>query len=441
MSKIKFFYISFFLLTISVYFQACQKAAHEFEAIASTEIQASANFWTYDIDLDGSKEIILLGDKREITNNSYIYIYHIIEKSKNYRKDSIIVNDAMVNQLCFNDFNNDGLIDFIANKIFLIGDKENIKERVSKLHCETTLFINHGDNGFKQLWSYRHEDAFQVTTMASEDFDGDGNVDIVIGGIKFDIANQEIIGKIQMFNIDNAYKMQKKWEYKTGKGENYLLQVSSVDINNDEQKDIIALVNSGERKRGELLAFLNNGGVKFEKVWQNKKSDITNYFYKFKIADLNMDGYDDIVAILNNEDKKQVTFFINSKNKTFNKTPFQTDKEIENKIYDYDIGDFDGNGDTDIILATEDSTNSWLCIYSNNNMQFKKTWENHLLKEEQKPDHVVGYDEIYSIFAFDFDNDGKSDFGVVTEHLRYNHLTKEENERIEMQIFKNNSIK
>ena len=75
MSKIKFFFISFFLLTISIYFQACQKAAHEFEAIASTEIQASENFWTYDIDVDGSKDIILLVDKREITNNSYIYIY------------------------------------------------------------------------------------------------------------------------------------------------------------------------------------------------------------------------------------------------------------------------------------------------------------------------------------------------------------------------------
>lgn len=77
----------------------------------------------------------------------------------------------------------------------------------------------------------------------------------------------------------------------------------------------------------------------------------------------------------------------------------------------------------------------------NNNMQFEKVWENHLLKDEKKPENVVGFDNVCSISAFDFDNDGKSDFGVVTEHVRFNHLTKEENIRIKMQIFKNSSIK
>ena len=286
-----------------------------------------------------------------------------------------------------------------------------------------------------------HDKSFEATTITSADFDDDGKVDLIIGGIEWDIPHNTSTIKIHLFTIDNEKKtLIKKWSYEAYKDEICnLVQVSNTDINKDGKQDLIVQLNNTKKGKGELLAFLNDGNGKFEKIWQNKKDDIKFYFFNFKIADINQDGYDDIITRLNDDDKRQITFFMNNKDGTFSKKMFHIKENvIENTILYFDTGDFDSDGDIDIALSTEgDQENLMVAIYSNNNMLFEKVWEYNVLKVEDLQDNLFKYSDIYSIFASDFNNDGKSDFGVVTKHVRFNHLTKEENIRLEMQIFKN----
>ena len=431
---------------------ACSnKTNYKFDVYKPLKNNVNPDFYTYDINSDGKKEIISVGDKNEESGKSTINIFSINPGNKTVTLTNTITTDGTVFELYFNDFNNDGLIDILAKKKFMKNDgkpvtQENVASIIESIYCEATLLINEREKSFKEAWTHRFEDVFEIASISCDDFTGDNNMDILTGGIKHDIPNQQEQVNVKLFSVDNKdTALSLKWFYEEypKELEGVLLKISNSDINNDKHQDFIALINNGKDERTELLSFVNDGTGNFINTWKNKEDEIIFYSYDFKMADLNIDGYDDIIIKLRNNDnsKSYIALFMNSKTGSFIKEPFKTNIKIEDEISGFDIGDFDGDGDKDIVLATADSANSRISIYSNNNMQFEKVWENHLLKDEKKPDHVVGFDHVWSISAFDFDNAGKSDFGVVTEHVRFNHLTKEENIRIEMQIFKNISIK
>ena len=270
-----------------------------------------------DVNNDGKEDIFIGGAHKQ---NSKIFISNddrIIEKNiESFNRDS--ANEDM--ESIFIDIDNDNDLDLYV----VSGGNEFINRSVE---LSDRIYLNDGKGNFiKDIQNDIENYTISGKTVASIDFDNDGDKDIIVGNRiktgKYPIHEPSIIYEnISGKFYNNTYNIAPEFE-----NFGIVNKIISTDFNNDGWSDFIAV---GEWTNIGL--FLNENG-RFKNI--SSKSNLHSLYglwFNIQETDINNDGlYDYLIGNIGK----------NSKYKTSNKKPL--------KIFG---NDFDRNGTHDLVLS------------------------------------------------------------------------------------------
>jgi hypothetical protein len=217
---------------------------------------------------------------------------------------------------CFADVNKDGFPDLI------VGSGGN-QFRGKDHYLEPRIYLNDGNGNF-----HKKEDSFDsvfvnASCVVPYDFNGDGNVDLFIGGRSVPGSYGQVPQSYLLQN-DGAGKFKDVTE-KQAKGLSNIGFVTSAlwfDIDKDGDKDLILTL-----EWGGIVAFINDHGTFIKKMLTDKKG-----WWNFVLpVDLNNDGNIDLIA---------GNLGLNSRLKASEKEPV--------RMY---YNDFDDNGKKDQVVT------------------------------------------------------------------------------------------
>ena len=170
------------------------------------------------------------------------------------------------------------------------------------------------------------DEKYAQEAIASADMNLDGMVDAVTVG-QWGQVN------IWLGNDKAEFTEVKQTSLQTHIGERYYL--SSGDIDQDGDEDIIATGTHG------ITAYISESPFRYS----TKALTEDKVYYGVKVADINLDGYPDIVAI---DDEEGAKIFLNNQDLTFtlNQQSFSPDFTASY----LDAADYDLDGDVDLLL-------------------------------------------------------------------------------------------
>jgi hypothetical protein len=258
-----------------------------------------------------------------------------------------------------------------------------------------TLMRGNGDGSFVSGFTFSTQ--AQPTSLTFSDFNMDGSQDIAVlhlGSAIISIFFGDGTGTfINSLNISHA-------QFRGG------LTIAAGDLNLDGRPDIVAsgLLNSGGFDYQTLIVALGNntgGFAVFEFLgvtgWVSQIGD-------FKIADPNRDGKPDIISTVSTTFQGDVRYTVARGNGTgafpTGNTIFDT-YAFDGKSGSMAIGDFNGDGRDDLVLAQENTnaTNNFNILQGNGNAGFAPPGS----------PFSSGGGNAKKITAADFNGDGKSD--------------------------------
>lgn len=199
---------------------------------------------------------------------------------------------------------------------------------------------------------YVTSNAYRVNTIYSDDIDNDGDFD-VLSASKFDnkiawYENLDGSGNFLQHNISIDFF----WAY----------SVTSSDLDDDGDADVICLGNN------ELAWFENFDGLG---SFGNKLIIDTNGGRDIKCADIDDDGYMDIITALYNE----IVWYKNLDG-LGNFSGLQLINENVSNPSTIETGDFDGDGDIDILSASSNVKIEW-----SENVDGQGNFTTHIIRE------------------------------------------------------------
>lgn len=242
------------------------------------------------------------------------------------------------------------------------------------------LFRNSGDNTFTSKVicdSLESPDEFKLA-----DLDNDTDLDLVINR-----RNNGIHCSFVLFENKDNIKFVKVSSQgatlpdSTRASTDYSQTLDIADIDGDGDKDILL------RNNSYLQIYRNEGAFHFPRYKQFSPGG----YNPPCAADLNSDGYMDILG-------SNTSFYKNSGDTTYPKTDFSIDS-LPDETYQRVVGDFDGDGDSDIVFAEVGGSNLYLARH-NSALSFKTT-------------HICDYaGTISDVYTLDYDSDG--DLDIIT---------------------------
>ena len=175
------------------------------------------------------------------------------------------------------------------------------------------------------------------------------------------------------------------------------------DITGNSVRDIVSIPS-----KGPLAIYHQGGSILDETVTQTLISPTAPVFlstYKGAVADLNMDGYPDIIQAEQGE--QYLGIYINDKSGGFNDYPTVL-LDLQPKAWYYpnsiDIGDIDGDGLPDIVVATSDA----LMIFWNNETSFFNNSNSQVIENVAGTGDGGNNNQDYdSVVIKDWDEDGE----------------------------------
>lgn len=246
----------------------------------------------------------------------------------------------------------------------------------------TLLYINMGDNVFEEVLLADFPNVAHGKIDFVE-FNGDGNLDIIVTGKK---SSNTSLTTIYINNNDGTFSMQ----YGTDFGFGQFSFFDWGDTDNDGDIDVM--------KNGYL--YLNNGTVVFEENKFQEIADLTNGSVEF--GDYDADGDKDFIVTGDNgwSGYSYAMIYENYGNNNF--IP-REDIFLEPVRYGRaSWGDYDNDGDLDILLSGNQGSSGFLGIYRN--------------------DGTDGFSPVLTLYDYynfslwgDYDNDGWLDFIVSSE--------------------------
>ncbi|MCV6608987.1 MAG: FG-GAP-like repeat-containing protein [Campylobacterales bacterium] len=209
------------------------------------------------------------------------------------------------------------------------------------------------------------------------DIDEDGDIDILIA---FD-------SKIVLYRNDGNENFTDKT---IATSDTQIISVYAKDIDSDNDTDLVV-------SNGSVQWFKNDGNENFTKFLVSNE---TKYSEDAMALDIDKDGDIDIVA--GAKGTRGLDWYENDGNENFTTHALKGDKVIDD-IYSIDAGDFDGDGDIDLIGS--DWVWGRIVWYENNGSQ---NFIQHLITE-------YDFGRIKSIQAVDMDHDGYLEVILASE--------------------------
>ena len=291
----------------------------------------------------------------------------------------------MIGANSWGDYNNDGYLDVMLTGVWVptIGNNILVDERYSEIHK------NNGDGTFTKI----PDQMIKVADGSIDwgDYDNDGDLDIVIAGFYEDDTTAADIAKIYRNDGNDVFT-----EIPSNLNGFEAGFIQWGDLDNDGDLDIIS-----------------SNGI-YRNMGNDTFTEIIPHIEGVKAADLDNDGDMDILSANNN-----LEIFVNQGNLQFTTVNIQTqqaNRTNHNNLYDrksknnliqngpnsimefygsYDIGDYDNDGDLDIL---EVGSNGTTIFRNDGNLTFTE------LSSLNLPNLPTGT----GVFG-DYDNDGDLD--------------------------------
>ena len=268
----------------------------------------------------------------------------------------------------FIDYNNDGNLDLIV-----CGKDGNT--------AKTLVYKNTGSAGNYQyeldavqtaaLHGIHSDNEERISRMLNAvDYDNDGWVDLIVSGNlsvanPYGVSGQRFVGVYK--NVNGTFELQQNVVDGTANMDQIASGSIHVgDFNNDGNKDVV-IVGWSDSAAWTTALYKNNGDGTFTKI--DNALD-PNESCETVFADINGDGYDDMIEINNHENAAYL--HISNGDGTFTKLE-SSDTGLEKTVYpSITVGDVNNDGYNDIMITGNDIP-GWTAIYYNDGSnQFTK---------------------------------------------------------------------
>ncbi|QDU80996.1 FG-GAP repeat protein [Polystyrenella longa] len=210
------------------------------------------------------------------------------------------------------------------------------------------------ENELITLWIGDGEFNFSRRWQESSGLDGD-YINLTAGDVDSDgdldlVYSDEFTSLYTMLN-DGAGEFTQSFEF--AGGSTYIVDMQLGDLDGDGDLDLVISTNSSRTYRfiDETLMFINNGKGEFA---QNSPSFITREVRGFDLGDVDGDGdLDLLVAQRDDNGGDFSTLFLNDGSGIF-----ETNRDLQpaNQTYDVSFADFDADGDLDVVFSKRGSS-------------------------------------------------------------------------------------
>ncbi len=245
-----------------------------------------------DINNDGLQDIFFTSNQeknRLFLNQGSMKFQDISESS------GIMGNSDWNTGVTMADVNSDGLLDIYVLAV----------SGIHGLKGKNELFINNGDNTFTEAAGKYGIGLENYGTSASFfDYDNDGDLDLYV--LNHAVHTDESFSPSNIRERRSESSGDKLFEFRDGKfydvsekagiygGPNgYGLGIATADLNNDGYTDIYV---SNDFHEDDYL-YMNNGDGTFTEQIKNKMTQVSRFSMGSDIADINHDGYPDILSV------------------------------------------------------------------------------------------------------------------------------------------------
>ena len=338
-------------------------------SIKLSEIDYSSVAWG-DYDNDGNLDILITG------YNGTSFVSKIYKNNGNNsftEQTGIKLTNVMSGSVAWGDYDNDGDLD-----IMLTGEKTGVGNPI------TEIYKNNGNNSFTKLAVNALENV-AYGSVAWGDYDNDGDLDILLTGK----TSSSYISKVYKNNgnetftaLTGVYLEAVRWG-----------SVAWGDYDNDGDLDILLTGNNGFSDIAKI--YKNNGNSTFNEQTGISLTGVD--FSSVAWGDYDNDGDLDILLTGQSKSSYISKIYKNNGNNTFTE---QTNISIPGVAHSSVAwGDYDNDGNLDILISGSNKTTKFSKIYKNNgNNTFT----------EQTDISLKGVNDS-SVAWGDYDNDGDLD--------------------------------
>jgi hypothetical protein len=221
-----------------------------------------------------------------------------------------------------------------------------------------------------------------VNSVAVGDFDRDGDLDIVSGDEDYDV----IVWR------NDGTPFAGGWDSQVvGTLNDYISSVAVGDFDRDGNLDVV----SGDEDESKVIIWRNDG-TPFNGTWASQVvGDKGDYIGSVAVADFDGDDWLDIVS---GDHEKDVMVWENDGDPFGDTWDSQLVGQAKFKVRSVAVGDFDGNGDLDVVSGDSGPD---LYVWENDGSPFSGNWTGN---EVGSTSFDMG-----SVAVGDFDGDGKLD--------------------------------
>ena len=267
-----------------------------------------------------------------------------------------------------------------------------------------TIYTNDGKGNFTPNTETNFDDVYSSLT-AIEDFDGDDDLDLLV----FDVLAFELYkpesSPVKIYTNDGLGGFSENTEANLADiGFSYL---TVGDFDGDDDEDLLSIEYDNE---GSIITIYKNDGTgSFEK---NSKTNVTDVFDTLRTTtDSDFDGDGDLDLLITGYDNYLTpisAFYINDGEGSFSEN---TEANLPNYVGNSIPEDFDGDGDLDLLITRYDNDyNRITAIYTNDGEgSFSENTEANL------PDFTIE-----KSIPKDFDGDGDLDLLITRYDNDYN---------------------
>jgi hypothetical protein len=216
-----------------------------------------------------------------------------------------------------------------------------------------------------------------ATGIVAGDFNGDGKLDLAAGyegGIRG--------GNVYLGNGDGTFK--KVWHLAEGGS------IAAADFNGDGKLDLVV------DNQGYLFVMLGNGDGTFQK--ERKIAQVLGG--GLAVNDFNGDGIADVAFA--DEIKGRIGVLIGKGDGTFEKPVFYSAGVVQNQNFEFAVGDFNSDGNTDVIVSQIGNSAKFLILLGKGDGTFQKAQKLQLAAATES-----------GIVVGDFNSDGLLDFIIL----------------------------